>query len=398
MTYDHILSLSQQLCSRLISWRRDFHRHPELGYREMRTAAIVAEHLERLGLEIITQVGGTGVVGLLRGEREGPTIALRADMDALPIQDRKEAEYSSRNAGVAHLCGHDAHTSMLMGAAELLTGLGKPQKGNIKFIFQPAEEGLAGAKAMMEDGVLEHPRVDAIAGIHVFPGLSTGSLGVAKGVAFASADSIEIDIIGKGGHAARPHEAVDAIAVSAQVITALQNIPSRMIDPLETSVITIGRIEGGYMGAAIAPDVKMTGTVRTLSPAVREQMPQLIEQVVRGVTEAFGAEYKLNYIKSYPAVINDEAMVERVTEASDLLFADKRWSYIKPSTGGEDFAFYAEAVPGAFFRLGTGNDEERTRYPLHHPQFDLDESAMPYGVAMLSAVALHYLSGSGHTS
>ncbi|MNZ92833.1 putative hydrolase YxeP [compost metagenome] len=185
---------------------------------------------------------------------------------------------------------------------------------------------------------------------------------------------------------------MDAIAVSAQVITALQHIPSRMIDPLEPVVITIGKIEGGFMGAAIAPEVRMAGTVRTLSPSVREQMPALIERVIQGVTQSFGAEYEMNYIKSYPVVVNNERMVDKVTEASDQLFGSRQWNYIKPSTGGEDFAFYAEAVPGAFFRLGTGNSDARTAYPLHHPLFDLDEDALPYGVAILSAVALHYLS------
>nr|WP_154122446.1 M20 family metallopeptidase [Paenibacillus monticola] len=388
------MDLSDKLKEQLVEWRRDFHQHPEIGYQEIRTSAIVAKHLRSLGLEVTTNVGGTGVVGLLRGEQEGPTVGLRADMDALPIQDDKEVSYRSMNSGLAHLCGHDAHTTMLMGAAELLCSLGRPPQGNIKFIFQPAEEGFAGAKAMMEDGVLDNPEVEAIVGLHVYPGMSTGTIGIAKGVAFASVDSMEIHIIGKGGHAARPHEGVDAIAVSAQVITALQNIASRMIDPLETVVITIGTIEGGVMGAALAPSVKMVGTIRTLSPAVRDQMPILIERVIRGVTESFGAGYELNYIKSYPAVWNNETMVDKVTEASERLFGSKCWDYIKPSTGGEDFAFYAEAIPGAFFRIGTGNDEARTRYPLHHSHFDLDENALPFGVAILSAVALHYLSSS----
>lgn len=391
MVFQNILELSGGLKGQLIEWRRDFHQHPEIGFEEHRTSAIVAEHLRKLGLEVTMNVGKTGVVGLLRGEQSGPTIALRADMDALPIQDLKTAAYRSQIAGKAHLCGHDAHTSMLMGAAELLSGLGKPKQGNIKFIFQPAEEGLAGAKAMMDDGVLEEPKVDAIAGLHVFPGLSTGTIGVTKGVAFASADSMEITIIGKGGHAARPHETIDAIAVSAQVIVALQNIASRMVDPLEPVVVTIGKIEGGYMGAAIAAEVKMVGTVRTLSPSLRAQMPVLVERVIRGVAESFGAEYKLDYRMSYPVVQNDEVMVDKVTEASEQLFGSKCWNYIKPSTGGEDFAFYSEVIPGAFFRLGTGNDDAKTRYPLHNAHFDLDEEALPLGSAMLTAIALHYL-------
>ncbi|MEO2203624.1 M20 family metallopeptidase [Paenibacillus pabuli] len=386
-----LFELAQQLQPKLTNWRRDFHRNPEIGYEEVRTSGIVAEHLESLGLEVTRYVGKTGVVGLLRGETDGPTIALRADMDALPIQDQKSAEYSSQVEGKAHLCGHDAHTTILMGAAELLTGLGRPKSGNIKFVFQPAEEGLAGARAMIQDGVLENPKVDAIAGLHMTPGQDTGTVGVSKGVAFASADRLVIRVFGKGGHAARPHEGIDAIAVSAQVITALQNIASRLVDPLEPVVVTIGKISGGYMGTAIAPEVEMIGTVRTLSPAIRERMPALIEQVVSGVCSSFGAGHKVVYGDGYPVVVNDHAMVDLLTETVDGLDWAKGWSSIPPSTGGEDFAFYCEQIPGVFFRLGSGNDEERTRYPLHHPMFDLDETALPYGVGMLSSVALEFL-------
>ncbi|OMF07942.1 M20 family metallopeptidase [Paenibacillus sp. FSL H7-0942] len=391
MNRSELIQLAQPLQAQLSAWRRDLHQHPEIGYEEHRTSAIVAEHLENLGLEVTRNVGQTGVTGLLRGETDGPTFALRADMDALPIQDQKAVEYRSQVEGKAHLCGHDAHTSILMGAAQLLTGLGRPKSGNIKFIFQPAEEGLAGARAMIQDGVLENPKVDAIAGLHMTPGQDTGTLGVSQGVAFASADPLIIKVFGKGGHAARPHEGIDAIAVSAQVITALQNIVSRMVDPLEPAVVTIGKITGGYMGTAIAPEVEMIGTVRTLSPAIRERMPALIEQVVKGVCDSFGAGCEVVYGDGYPVVVNDLGMVDLLTETCDQVNAEKGWTYIKPSTGGEDFAFYCEQVPGVFFRLGSGNDEERTRYPLHHPMFDLDETAMPYGVGMLSAVALEFL-------
>ncbi|MGG1619284.1 M20 family metallopeptidase [Paenibacillus sp. NRS-1782] len=391
MNINELLALSRPLQDQLMAWRRDFHRHPETGYEEVRTSGIVAEHLRELGLEVITNVGKTGVVGLLRGKSPGPTIGLRADMDALPIQDEKTVPYRSQIPGKAHLCGHDAHTAILMGAAQLLTKLERPERGNIKFVFQPAEEGLAGAKAMIDDGVLENPKVDAMAGLHMFPGLKTGTLGVSKGVAFASADSLTIKIIGKGGHAARPHEGIDAIAVSAQVISALQNIPSRLVDPLETIVITIGKISGGYMGAAIAPEVEMIGTVRTLSAELRSRIPELIEQVVRGACESFGAGYELNYQLGYPVVQNDPDMVDLMTETSEQLFGSTEWNYIKPSTGGEDFAFYCEQVPGVFFRLGSGRGDEATSYPLHHPKFDLDESVLPYGVAMMSAIALNFL-------
>lgn len=386
-----LLPAAQSMQETLTAWRRDLHIHPEIGYEEVRTSAIVAEHLQRLGLEVQTGIGKTGVVGLWRGLEPGPTIGLRADMDALPIQDAKQTSYASQTEGKAHLCGHDAHTTMLMGAAELLTSIGRPASGNIKFVFQPAEEGLAGADAMIQDGVLEHPHVDAMAGLHVFPSLQIGEVSVCKGVAFASADFFTLRIIGKGGHGARPHEGVDAITVSAQVISALQQITSRMIDPLETAVVSIGQIQGGTMAAAIASEVNMLGTVRTLSAEVRAQMPIKIRQVIEGIVSSFGADYELDYQMNYPVVKNDNQMVDFLTATCDLMAAGPEWQYTRPSTGGEDFAFYAEKVPAVFFRLGTSNGQPETSYPLHHPMFDLDESALPYGVAMLSAIALHYL-------
>jgi amidohydrolase len=388
---DKLLGMAQQLQDQVIAWRRDFHQYPEIGYEEVRTSRIVAEHLTGLGLEVKTGVGKTGVVGILRGEEPGPTIGLRADMDALPIPDQKDVPYRSLHAGKAHLCGHDAHTSMLMGAAQLLTGLGKPKRGNIKFIFQPAEEGLAGAKAMIEDGVLEEPRVDAMTGIHVFPSLSTGKLTIAKGIAFAASDRLVIRILGKGGHAARPHETVDAIAISAQVISALQHISSRLVDPLEPVVVTIGKIQGGDFGAAIASRVEMVGTVRTHSPSLRDRMPDLIESIVGGVARSFGAQYEVEYGMGYPAVLNDEQMVDFVLNTSEKLFGEKRWDYMKPSMGGEDFAFYSHLVPSVFYRLGVSNGKEETLYPLHNSMFDLDEEALTSGVAMHAAIAVAYL-------
>lgn len=386
-----LLQAAQSIQENLTTWRRDLHIHPEIGYEEVRTSAIVAKHLQSLGLKVQTGMGKTGVVGLWRGLEPGPTIGLRADMDALPIQDAKDTSYASQTAGKAHLCGHDAHTTMLMGAAQLLTSIGRPSSGNIKFVFQPAEEGLAGADAMIQDGVLEHPHVDAMAGLHVFPSLKVGEVSVCKGVAFASADFFTLRIVGKGGHGARPHEGIDAIAVSAQVISALQQITSRMIDPLETAVVSIGQIRGGTMAAAIASEVEMLGTVRTLSAEVRQQMPIKIRQIIEGIVSSFGADYELDYQMNYPVVKNDNQMVDFLTATCDLMSAGPTWQYTRPSTGGEDFAFYAEKVPAVFFRLGTSNGKPETSYPLHHPMFDLDESALPYGVAMLSALALHYL-------
>jgi len=391
MSLKELLKASEQIKDELIAWRRQFHQHPELGFQEHRTSMAVAEYLRSLGLEVQTNVGQTGVVGLLRGKKPGKTIGLRADMDALPIQEESDKDYASKVPGVAHLCGHDAHTTMLMGAAQILTKLGPPEEGNIKFVFQPAEEGLAGAAAMIADGVLQEPKVDAMAALHVNPFLATGSFSVTKGVSCASTDTIELRIIGQGGHAARPHEAVDAIAVAAQVITGLQYMSSRMIDPLDTVVVTIGKIEGGFMENVIAPEVKMLGTVRTLSPSVRKRIPELLHQTIKGITSSLGASYELILHEGYPTVINDDAMLELITSSSEQLFEEVRWEYGRASTGGEDFAFYSEQVPSAMFRLGVSNGQSETKYPLHHPKFDLDEEALPIGAAMLSAIGLSYL-------
>jgi amidohydrolase len=384
-----LLLSARGLLSQLVEWRRDFHQHPELGYEEHRTSGIVAKHLLGLGLEVKTGVGKTGVVGLLRGKLPGPTFLLRADMDALAIPDRKNVPYSSTIEGKAHLCGHDAHTSMLMGVAQLLTKRGL-QRGNVKFMFQPAEEGLAGAKAMIDDGLLEEPHVDAAAALHVSPYYPSGRLAVARGAAWAATNSIRIRIIGKGGHAAGPHHTIDSIPIAAQVITALQQIASRQVDPLDSVVLTIGQINGGFATNAIAPEVELLGTVRTLNPDLREKMEEKVEKIVKGVTEAFGASYELKFFEGYPIVMNNDSMVDLFAKTSDEVLGSGGREETKPTMGGEDFAYVAERVPSVMFRLGTRNSEQ-TAYPLHHPSFDLDEDALPLGVAMLSSIALNYL-------
>lgn len=384
-----MLDNSKMMVEQLIEWRRDFHRNPELGYEEHRTAGIVADHLRSLGLETHTGIGKTGVVGLLRSHKPGPTFLLRADMDALPIPDGKQVAYRSTSAGKAHLCGHDAHTAMLMGAAKLLAERGLP-KGNVKFMFQPGEEGLAGAKAMIEDGLLLNPKVDAAAALHVSPLYPVGKTGIAKGPAWAATNPLRIKIIGRGGHAAGPHHTVDSIPIAAQVITALQQIVSRQVDPLEPVVVTIGKIQGGYAANAIASEVELIGTVRTLDPRLREQMKGKIEKVVKGVTEAFGAAYEIELKEGYPIVVNDDSMYELCVRTVETVMGLEGWEPMKPTMGGEDFAFVAQQVPAVMFRLGSRGGEE-TGYPLHHPSFDMDESAMPYGAALLAAIALRYL-------
>lgn len=386
-----LLEKASKLREKLIEWRRDFHQHPELGFEEFRTSEIVAEHLASLGLEVQRGVGKTGVVATLRGTGPGPTIALRADMDGLPMDDQKQVPYRSQVPGKAHACGHDAHTSILMGTAQFLIEQNIPFKGNIKFLFQPAEEGLAGAEAMIKDGVLDNPKVDAIAGLHVFYGVPTGRVTVVRGVAMAASDRITIKVIGKGGHAAHPHRSVDSVSVTAEVISALQHIVSRQTDPLESAVITIGQIQGGSASNIIAPEVVLNGTVRTLNESIRKEMPERIERVVKGVTEALGATYEFTYKMGYPTVINDDGMVDLMWSAAEEVLGKGKVELVKPSMGGEDFAYYTHHVPGVFFRLGAGSAEKNIEYPHHHPLFDIDEDALPIGVAMLSQIALTYL-------
>jgi len=394
---DHeLISSAGKLADRLIEWRRDFHRHPELGYEEVRTSGIIANHLRSLGLETRTGVGGTGVVGLLRGELPGPVFLLRADMDALPIPDEKQVPYRSTVTGKAHLCGHDGHTAMLMGAAQLLAERGI-KRGSVKFMFQPAEEGGAGADAMIRDGLLDDPKVDAAAALHVSPTFDVGRTAAARGSAWAATNPLRIKIIGRGGHAASPHQTVDSIAIAAQVITALQHVASRQVDPLESVVVTIGKIRGGHATNAIASETELLGTVRTLSPQLREQMKGKIESIVKGIAEAFGARYELELKDGYPVVVNDDEMYELFARTSEEALGPGSWEPIKPTMGGEDFAYVAQRVPAVMFRLGTRGGEA-TAYPLHHPSFDLDERALPLGAAMLASIAINYLEERGESS
>ncbi|WP_306454089.1 M20 metallopeptidase family protein [Evansella halocellulosilytica] len=387
---DELLVESKNMKENLVAWRRDFHQHPELGFEEVRTSSIVADYLESLGLEVQRGVAKTGVIALLKGDEPGPTVGLRADMDALPIHDQKDTTYKSTIDGKMHACGHDAHTTILMGAATILTKKGL-QKGNIKFIFQPAEEGRGGAAAMIEAGCLENPKVDVMAGLHVNTGIDSGRITVTKDrVGCGSADFFNIDIIGSGGHAAHPHQTVDSITVASEVISALQQIVSRQVAPNDAAVITVGKIEGGSASNVIAPSVKMSGTVRTLNPDVRHDIPKKMEQVISGVTSAFGANYELDYQYMFPSILNNEELRSIVEDAADVVLGEGCCTREKSGLGGEDFAFYSEKVPSIFFRLGVGNDN-MTRYPGHHPMFDIDENALPYGSAMLARFALSYL-------
>ncbi|NLV91546.1 MAG: amidohydrolase [Firmicutes bacterium] len=380
----------------MISLRRRIHQYPELGFEEVKTAALVAEELEKMGLEVTTQVARTGVVGVLRGGQPGKVVGLRADMDALRVQDGKEnCPYRSRNDGVTHACGHDGHVAMLLGAAKYLSQQREELAGTIKFIFQPAEEEPGGAEPMIAAGVLSNPEVEAMLALHLSNNLPVGKIGLRYGATMAAVDRLSITIHGAGGHGAAPHQTVDAIVVAAQAVTALQTIVSRRLNPAEPAVVTLGTISGGYRHNVIADRVELTGTVRTLSSQVRDQIEQEIDRILAGVCAAYGARAEFELTPVYPATINAEGPTKLMAEvAADLLGAEGVIYEPHASMGGEDFSYFGQ-VPGgaAYIHVGSKNPAKGFVYPHHHPKFDFDEDALGYGAALMVQWTRRYLLG-----
>lgn len=389
---DLIREKVEEIADRLIMFRRELHMHPELSGNERNTASFVAGVLEANDIEIKRDVGGHGIVGLIKGAQEGKTIALRADMDALPVQDQKGVDYSSKTPGVMHACGHDVHTTILLGAAMVLGRLRHKLKGNVKLIFQPAEEITAGAEAMIKNGALEDPAPSAIVALHCFPEFQAGTIGHRPGMMTAATDKISIVVKGKSGHASRPHQTVDAVLVSSMVINALHHIVSRRTDPLQPSVISIGTIKGGMAENIIADHIEMEGTVRTLDCSLREKMPSLIEGVIKGITGAMGATYTFHYSFDCPSVINDKEIDALVKDCACKVVGDDNVFELKsPMMGAEDFALFAEKVPGALFRLGTGNQDKGITASLHNSSFDVDEGSISIGTQTMALIAVNYL-------
>jgi amidohydrolase len=379
---------SADINARVIGWRRQIHAHPELGFAEHKTSALVERELQAAGIPT-QQMATTGVVGLLEGTHPGKTILLRADMDALPLQERSGEPFSSTVPDVMHACGHDAHTAMLLGAAVSLAPQRDEIRGAVKFVFQPAEEGPGGAKPMIEAGVLESPHVDAAITIHVLPLLSSGVIGWRAGAMMASADEFSLQILGRGGHAASPHLGVDTIPIAAEVVTALQRIASREVDPLESVVLAIGTIKGGYRSNIIADRTDITGTIRCFNEVVRESMPVRIERILKGICEAHGARYKLEFDLGYPFVNNDSRLAKLVAEIAKLApDVPEVVELPVPRMGAEDFAYFAQAVPGCMLRLGVGFPGDADPVMLHSPEFRLDESSLRAGVAVFRELAL----------
>ena len=359
----------------IIANRRHLHKHPELGLQEHETAKFITEKLSDLGLEISTGVGQTGVVALLKGG-DGPCIGLRADMDALPIQETAGREYSSVNDGVMHACGHDGHVAMLLGAATALSAKRESLNGTVKFIFQPAEEGLGGARYMIEDGVLDNPKLDEIYGIHLWNYQQFGTVGVQPGPVLAAADEFVITVKGRGGHGASPQGTVDAIIVASHLVTAIQTIVSRNSNPLESTALTVGMIQGGYNFNIIADKVVLKGTVRAYTEENRTMINQRLQEISAGVAASFGAEIEVDYLTGYPPTVNSEVESGKVATAAVRIVSDG----VQPpylTMGAEDMSYYLQNVPGCFFFVGSAPEGERV--PHHCSHFDINEEALLVG-------------------
>jgi amidohydrolase len=380
--HEEIATMTPQL----VAWRRDFHRHPEIANQERRTSGVIRAFLEGLGLEVAT-LAGTGLRAVIAGSAAGPTVALRADMDALPLQEEGSKEYLSENPGAAHSCGHDAHMAILMGVVELLAARREQLAGRVVALFQPSEEKFpGGAKPMIAEGALDG--VEAIFGLHVWQSLPTGRIGIVKGPMLAQPDVFEIRVRGRGGHGALPQQTVDPIVTAAYLVANAQTIVSRNRDPLAPLVVTFGSIHGGTVDNIIPEEVVLQGTVRTFDDATQELAERRLKEIVRATCETFGASAEIDYRRGYPPVVNDAALVERVIEVATRTLGPEAVIPISPIMGGEDFAYYQQVIPGAFLFFGTGDGMP---YPQHHPAYDIDERALPQAVSLMSALALDFL-------
>ncbi|ACK65246.1 amidohydrolase [Rippkaea orientalis PCC 8801] len=384
-----IKDIAEKLSPRLIEIRRHIHAHPELSGQEYQTAAYVAGVLSSCGIHVQENVGKTGVVGNLTGNgTDQRTVAIRTDMDALPIEERTNLDFASCKPGIMHACGHDVHTTVGLGTAMILAELAEHLPGNVRFLFQPAEEIAQGASWMVQDGAMRE--VKAIFGVHVFPSIPARSVGIRYGALTAAADDLEIFIQGESGHGARPHEAIDAIWIASQVITTLQQAISRTQNPLRPIVLTIGQINGGRAANVIADQVRMAGTVRSLHPETHANLPQWVEDIVANVCSTYNAKYEINYRRRVPSVQNDMELTKILESASREAWGNGNVQILpEPSLGSEDFSLFLEHAPGSMFRLGVGFPD-KANYPLHHPQFEIDESAILTGVVTLAYSVYKY--------
>jgi amidohydrolase len=377
----------------LIAWRRDFHRYPELGFQEIRTSGIVAKHLSALGMEIQTGIGKTGVVGLLEGSQPGPVVMLRFDMDALPIQELNQTDYVSQTSHVMHACGHDAHTAIGMGIAQLLAQHREELAGTIKLVFQPGEEGCGGALAMIADNVLENPKPDVALGLHVWNDQPLGLLAAGNGGVMAAADIFTITVQGQGGHGAQPHLCVDAVLIASQIVVAMQSIVARNVNPRQTAVVTVGSIHAGQAFNVIADTAEMTGTIRTFDAAARADIVRRMAEVVEQTARALGGSATIEVKPISPATVNDDQIAQLVRDAAIEVLGAKHVTADQFTMTAEDMSEFLNRVPGCFFFIGSANAEKGLAAPHHNPRFDIDEAVMPLGVAILAEAAMRYSRG-----
>jgi amidohydrolase len=389
---------------KLIEQRRDFHMHPELSNREERTSRVIAERLRALGLEDVrTGVGKYGVTALLKGAKPGPVVALRADIDALPIQETIDVPYKSLVPGVKHACGHDLHTAVQLGVAEVLSGMKNEISGTIKFIFQPAEEGPpvgeeGGARLMIKEGALENPRPSAVFALHTKPDAEVGEVVYQSGPATASSDRFIITIRGKKTHGAYPHQGVDAVMVAAESITALQTIRSRRLDPTEPFVLSVGSIQGGNRFNIIADEVRLEGTIRTLNEDVRKRSFEMMREILDGVTKSYGASYDLTLEENAAVTFNNPDLVKEMLPTLQRVLGEKGLIPRKPQMGAEDFSYFSNVIPGFYYFLGTGNRAKGITAAWHTPEFDVDEASIPVGVNLMANMVLDYLDRHSRTT
>lgn len=386
-----VLEMAKAVAPDAIRLRRQIHRHPELGNQEMKTADLVAETLKSLGIEVSRPVG-TSVVGVLKGAQPGKTIALRADMDALPVRELADVPFKSENPGCMHACGHDFHTAGLLGAAMVLSRYRDRLKGDVKFFFQPDEEDNGGAQRMMAAGCMENPHVDAVIGAHVDPDLPAGHVGFKYGKAYAASDTFTVVIRGKGCHGALPQDGIDAIAIGAQVVSALQQIASRRVSPTDSAVVTVGAFHAGTAGNIIAPEATLKGILRTLGTDMRINVRKWFTDTVNGICSAMGAQADIQIRESYPGIVNWNEMVDFAKNVAEVAIgSDRVHVQDQPTMGTEDFGYFIQDVPGVYYKIGVGNPEIGAVHPIHSPLFIADEAAMAHLVGVHAAIAMAYL-------
>lgn len=386
-----IFGKAEQIFSYTQGLRRDFHMHPELGFQEFRTAEIVARELTNLGYEVRTGIGQTGVVGLLKGVSPGPTLLLRFDMDALPIIEETNVPYKSQNHGVMHACGHDAHTAIGLSVAKILIDYREQLKGTIKLVFQPAEEGLGGADAMLKDGVLEDPRPDFALALHVWNEKPVGWLGITAGPVMAASETFQIVIKGKGGHGAVPQLTIDPVLASAHIVTALQGIVSRNVAPLQSAVVSVTMIRGGEAFNVVPSTVELRGTIRSFQPDIRDLVLRRFKDIVSNVAMAMECEVEITLKSITPAVVNHELVTMRVQQVAANVLPESIIHKDHRTMGSEDMALFLKEIPGCFVFIGSANHEKSLDYAHHHPRFDIDERALINGVTLMTGAVLDFL-------